>query len=399
MTSASAPIRSGPPGRQLLGLVISQALGAFNDNAWKQIAVLLTASAAASFEATMRQAALAQATLLLPLVLFNLPGGALADRLSKRTVLVALKVVEVALMAVAGLALIANPAGGNAALLVLGLLGVQAALSSPSKYGILPEILPHESLSVGNGLLEMWGNLAIILGTVAGGLILELSGARTWLGALSLTVVAACGLAAALTIPRVPAARPERRLSETLGIGWTAIRTDRIMRLATVGQILIWSIASLIPAAVLSHSLATLGLPRWQTGFPLAALGLGIGLGSMAAGKLSAAKVEYGLVPLGAIGLFLSTLVFGLITPGFALTMVLMALVGVSGGLVLVPLNALIQWRAPEDRRGSVISVVTVLVNVGMLAGSVLAFLLAATGIGSASLFLGVAIALGLGTV
>jgi acyl-[acyl-carrier-protein]-phospholipid O-acyltransferase/long-chain-fatty-acid--[acyl-carrier-protein] ligase len=379
--------------------VIASSLGAFNDNAWKQVVVLLAADAAASFEASMRQAALAQVILLVPLILFNLPGGALADRLSKRTVILDLKAVEVILMILGTIVLFAIPSGGWPAMAVLGLLGIQAALFSPSKYGILPEILPHERLSSGNGLLEMWTNLAIIGGTVAAGMILFLAGGRSWLGGLALTGSALGGLLAALTIPRVRAARPQGLLGETLGMGWSAIRSDRVLRLSITGQVVVWTVASLIPAAVLTHAIRTLELPKWETGFPLAAIGVGIGIGSVAAGRLSGAKVEYGLVPLGAIGLTLGTLLFGLFTPGFGLTMVLMTLIGTAAGLVFVPLNALIQWRAPEDRRGSVIAVANMLVNGGMLAGSLLAFVLATAGFRAGGVFLGAAAVLGLGTI
>jgi acyl-[acyl-carrier-protein]-phospholipid O-acyltransferase/long-chain-fatty-acid--[acyl-carrier-protein] ligase len=379
--------------------LIAQGLGAFNDNAWKQVVALLAMVTAASFEASMRQAALAQVILLVPLIIFNLPGGALADRLSKRTVIVGLKFVELVLMLLATAALVANPVGGWPAMAILGLLGVQAALFSPSKYGILPEILPHEKLSSGNGLLEMWANLAIIGGTVAAGVILDLSGGRSWLGGLALAGVAGCGLLASLAVPHVPAARPQGRLGETLGLGWSAIRSDRILRLAITGQIFVWTIASLIPAAVLTHSIKTLELPKWETGFPLAAIGIGIGIGSVLAGRLSAAKVEYGLVPLGALGLTLSTLIFGLFTPGFTATMMLMTFVGIAAGLVFVPLNALVQWRAPQDRRGSVIAVANMLVNGGMLAGSLLAFALATAGFKAGGVFLGAAVVLGLGTL
>ena len=143
-----------------------------------------------------------------------------------------MKVLELVLMVLGTGMLFLNPAGGFPALVILGLLGVQAALFSPSKYGILPEILPHEQLSSGNGLMEMWTNLAIIGGTVAGGVIVYFTGGRTWLGGMLLAAVSALGLIAALGIPRVPVARSEGGLADTLKLAWSAIRADRILRLA-----------------------------------------------------------------------------------------------------------------------------------------------------------------------
>ena len=215
--------------------------------------------------------------LLIPLIIFNLPGGVLADRLSKRNVLLAMKALELVLMLLGTAVLFLNPAGGIPALLILGLLGVQAALFSPSKYGILPEILPHEKLSSGNGLMEMWTNLAIIGGTVAGGIIVSVTGARAWLGGMLLAAVSATGLIAALGIPRVPVARSEGGLAETFKLAWSAVRADRILRLAILGQVIVWSIASLVPAPVLAYAMKTLELPEWMSGFPLAAIGIGMG--------------------------------------------------------------------------------------------------------------------------
>ena len=103
--------------------------------------------------------------------------GVFSDRFSKRSVIVVMKAVEVVLMGLGTLALFVNPEGGLLPLLVLGAMAVQSALFSPAKYGILPELLPHERLSVGNGQLELWTFLAIIGGTAMGGILLQVTGA------------------------------------------------------------------------------------------------------------------------------------------------------------------------------------------------------------------------------
>ena len=166
-----------------------------------------------------------------------------------------------------------------------------------------------------------------------------------------------------------------------------------------MGQVIVWSIASLVPAPVLAYSMKTLHLANWMSGIPFAAIGIGIGVGSLAAGRLSAAKVEYGLVPLGAMGLTLSTLAFAVIGPGRVGTILLMGLMGFSAGLVFVPLAALIQWKSPEDRRGAVIAFGSMLVNVGMLLGSVVAMLLATGGLSARATFLGASVVLAAGTI
>ncbi|HKQ61504.1 MAG TPA: MFS transporter, partial [Candidatus Polarisedimenticolaceae bacterium] len=168
------------------GLLVAQFLGAFNDNAWKLIVALLSirvveqqlgASGPAFEAASQSQTTLAFVVFTLPLVIFSLPAGLLADRFSKRSVIVAMKALEVVLMACGAAALWLAPEGRVAPLVVLGLMGLQAALFSPAKYGILPELLSHERLSAGNAQLEMWTFLAIVAGTGAGGALLAAAGA------------------------------------------------------------------------------------------------------------------------------------------------------------------------------------------------------------------------------
>ncbi|MDH5669963.1 MAG: MFS transporter, partial [Nitrospira sp.] len=170
--------------------MIAQFIGAFNDNAWKLMIALLairqvTAAVGPSgpeFEAASQtQTTIAFVVFNLPLMLFSVVAGVLSDRLSKRTVIVAFKIVEVMLMGAGTVALWNDPTGGWPALVVLGAMGIQSAFFSPAKYGILPELLPYEQLSMGNGLLKMWTFLAIIAGTTAGGLFLGLSSASPWL--------------------------------------------------------------------------------------------------------------------------------------------------------------------------------------------------------------------------
>ncbi|WP_406694155.1 AMP-binding protein [Singulisphaera sp. Ch08] len=131
----------------------------------------------------------------------------------------------------------------------------------------------------------------------------------------------------------------------------------------------------------------------------MAMVGIGIGIGSVLAGKISAAKVEYGLLPLGALGLTATTLTFGTIMPGLAGTLVLMALNGLFCGLLFVPLNALLQWRAPAEGRGAVISLANVLVYGGMILGTALAWELADLGITARGTFLGASVALAISSL
>ena len=364
----------------LTNLLVTQFFGAFNDNAWKLIVTFLSiralGAAFAGTESEFQEASQLQTTwafcvLTLPLMLFSLPAGLLADRVSKRQVMIWMKFAEVVLMVFATLSLIAFSENMLAPLIILGLMGAQSALFSPAKYGILPEILPHTRLSSGNALLEMWTFLAIILGTATAGVLLDVSGTQVWVVGVVLSLFALTGLIFAFGIPKVPAARSEGHLIETLRSAWTTIRAERVLGLAVAGSSVYWTIASLLGQDVLVYAKTVLDLSDAKSGFPLGVFGLGVGVGSILAGKLSGAKVEYGLIPLGAILMATISLLLALLSPQFYGLLVLMAFLGVASGFIVVPLNALIQWRSPADRRGAVIALSNVFVFSGIFVGSV----------------------------
>ncbi len=392
----------------LRGLLIAQFFGAFNDNAWKLIVALLAIRSIAAHvgpqgpaleAASQAQTTIAFAVFTLPLMLFSLPAGVLADRLSKRSVIIMLKAVEVLLMAAGSAALLINPSGGLLPLCVLGLMGVHSAVFSPAKYGILPEILPHGELSWGNGLLEMWTFLAIIGGTYAGGLLLDLAGPGSWKAGLVLTLLAGMGFAASWAVPRVQPARSEGGLTATVKSAWGAMRDDRVLNLTVRGSVFFWAIASLVGQDILVYAKAILGLRDALTGLPLTLLAAGIGGGSILAGKLSASKVEYGLLPLGGIGLTAFLLLLGILAPGLSGTLLLMPLLGIASGLIVVPLNALIQWRSPTDQRGAVIALANTFVFGGILAGSLGAEVLSRLGLSAAGILVAASLATLAGSV
>ncbi|MSR62495.1 MAG: MFS transporter [Planctomycetes bacterium] len=359
------------------GLFVAQFLGAFNDCAFKLLVPLL---ALRSFEQTLSgpeldragQLLTAKAFLIfqLPLIVCSLPAGALADRLSKRTLILAVKGLEVALM-VAGCALLAlDGRGGGALFFLLAGLGVHSALFAPAKYGILPELVAHDRLSASNGLLEMWTMVAIITGTAAGGWLLGTSGAQTWHAGAAFSALAVAGLLAALAIPRVPAAGAPKPVRVAVREGWSAIRSGRVLRLAILGSVFFWLIASALGQIMIAHAKTGLGLSEAMSGVPLAAIGVGLACGALLAARLSGDKVELGLVPLGGLGLTLAVVLLGGLFPGAVGTVVILFGLGLASGLIVVPLNALIQWHAPAERRGSVLGLSNVLIYTGMLAGT-----------------------------
>ena len=349
--------------------------------------------------ASQMQTTIAFVVFNLPLMLFSIVAGVLSDRLSKRTVILTLKMVEVLLMSAGTVALWMDPTGGWPALVVLGAMGIQSAFFSPAKYGILPELLSYEQLSMGNGLLKMWTFLAIIAGTTAGGLFLGLSSASPWLAGLMLTLLSGVGFVAAWTIPHVPPSRSEGGVGATLSMAWSAVRADRLLQIAIGINILFWTIASLFGQDMLIYAKSRLALSDELSGLPLAVLGIGIGVGAVLAGRLSASKIEIGLIPPGCIGLTIGLLALGLIPPSLTGALTMMALLGVASGLINVPINALIQWRTPADRRGAVIALGNTFMFGGILLGSLGAGVLSQLGLSAGNIFLACAAMSLIGTV
>ncbi len=379
----------------LRGLLIAQFFGAFNDNAWKLMVALLAIKQIASthelaqstFEvASQTQTTQAFVIFTLPLMVVSAFAGVFSDRFSKRTVIVTMKALEVLLMVAGTAALFFNPQGGTLPLLVLAAMGAQSAIFSPSKYGILPELLTHQRLSWGNGQLELWTFAAIIGGTALAGPLLDLSGPTPWVAGFVLIIFSACGLWASLLIPSVPRARPDGGVRETWQGALEAFRSDRVLALGILGAVAFWTLASLVGQDVLIYAKAVLQLSDTYSGLPLAAFGIGVGIGSLLAGKLSATKVELGYLPLGGIGITFSLVTLGQLTPGLAGTLFGMICLGLSSGFVVVPLNALIQWRAPADRRGAVIAFSNTLVFGGVLLGSIGSGILANLGFNASTI-------------
>lgn len=370
----------------LIGLLTSQFFGAFNDNAWKLIVFTLATRPLlgdADFELSSQTiATLSMLVFLLPMMLFSIPAGTLADRFCKRRVMIGSKLLEVALMAAAAFSLYTDPQHLWIPFILLGGMGLQSAFFGPSKYGILPEILPEEKLSKGNGLLEMWTMIAIIAGTGMGPALLAADdfGAKphlTWVGAGLLALLALVGFAASFAVPRgkVSSAATPNTWKGMLG-AWKAIRADNALYLAFLGSVIYWSVISLLGQNVLVYAKSlVIGLEKgevWQ-GLPPAAYGLGITLGAFFASRVSGARIELGLIPLGAIGFSASSLLLGILQPEMGGTVAILIVMGISSGLVIVPLHTLIQSRAQPGQRGAIIALGNFVDIGGMMAGSLFA--------------------------
>ncbi|HEV2388175.1 MAG TPA: acyl-[ACP]--phospholipid O-acyltransferase [Candidatus Acidoferrales bacterium] len=368
-TTANEPAGSGSWRRGFWSLIAVQFQGAFSDNFLRWVVGFLVL--AMGLEQARRDRLFVLVVPLLfsiPFLLFSMAGGYLADRYSKRLVTIGTKAMEIAVAWVA----LAGLARGSLALefTAIFLISTQAALFGPSKYGLLPELLPEKRLSWGNGILELGTFLAVITGTLAAGLADKpLRGREYWAGVI-LIALAIAGLGLSLGISRVPAARPKARfranplgdLLEQIGI----IRKDRVLALAVLGNIYFWFLGSLLLINVVLYAQDILRAPAEQSSLLLAVISLGIGAGSLAAGYLSGGKIEYGLVPLGVLGISAITVVLSVRGLGFPAVASLLAGLGFFAGFFAVPVNALIQHRPRPEEKGGIIAAANLLSFVGI---------------------------------
>src|SRR5919108_274998 len=385
MASSPAPISSPHPlaiterswRRSFWSLIATQFQGAFSDNALKNLVIALILGMGLPAGQRDRLLPIVGALFAAPFILFSMFGGFLADRFSKRSITVSVKLFELGIMGVALAGLLGSR---NLFLLAVFLMGVHSALFGPSKYGLLPELLPRDRLSWGNGVLELGTFLAIIFGTATGPLLAQIfRGRQQWSGVLLISL-AAVGLITSLGIARIPAANPARRfrinfLAELLAEIRYA-HADRELWLALLGNTHFFFIAALLQLNLFVFGSDVLHLDEIHIGHTQVALALGIGFGSLAAGYLSGGKIEYGLVPLGSVGMTLIALMLALPGPHYTAVMALLAALGFFAGFFIVPVSALLQHRPDEKRKGTLLAAANLLSFVGVFAASVFYYLL-----------------------
>ena len=334
--------------RGFWSLIVTQFQGAFSDNVVKNLVVFVTLFGANLTLAEKNSCGESIAALFaLPFILFSMAGGFLADRFSKRSVMLGVKVFEllIMLLVLAGL----WTWNKNLLLACVFLLGTHSAIFGPAKYGSLPELVPDAKLSWGNGILELGTFMAIILGTVAAAVMAQGFHGRQWLSGFILIALAIAGFISCLGITKIPAANPSKKFNANFPAEiWRqvrAMRGDRPLWLALLGNSYFSFLGMLLLLNLFFYGSETLRVDETHIGLLNVALALGIGLGSLAAGYLSGGKIEYGLVPFGALGLFVCAALLGLSSVSVAGSLALLALLGFAGGFFIVPIAALLQHR------------------------------------------------------
>jgi acyl-[acyl-carrier-protein]-phospholipid O-acyltransferase/long-chain-fatty-acid--[acyl-carrier-protein] ligase len=368
------------------GIVIAQFTGAFNDNAFRWFLIGLATKDVSDENVKARIIALSASLFLIPYLLVSMHAGSLADRFSKRKVLMVSKAAEAAIMALIAFAFLGTEGGEVTEVsrfaylfVLLFLLGIQAAYYSPAKFGALPEILPEKRLSWGNGVLELTGFIAIISGTACGPALLPL---HHFVAPLVFSTVALIGLAATWFVPRVPPASPDRKvrinpLHDLLEHGGRLL-ANRLLFLTLLGVVYIWSLGLLFQLNVAVYAEKNLGLVPEQLGYPMATVALGVGVGCMLAGYLSGRTIEIGLVPLGAAGTALCSVALYLTSGSWWPSFAVFLFLGLFAGFFIVPTHAFLQEESADEDKGGIWAATNFLQTLGMLCAAGVFYILQA---------------------
>jgi len=377
--------------RRFLPFFGAQAFGAFNDNIYKNVLVIVATYHAASYTQLDPELLtnMAGGLFILPYVLFSGIAGQLADRFDKALVLKVVKAAEIVIMTIAALGFAAHSI--EVLLSALFLMGVHSTFFAPAKYGLLPEVLQETELVGGNALVEMGTFLAILLGTLAAGL-LAAEGSNGAI-ATALIGVAAIGFTVSLAIPALRPAAPDLRIDwRPWTSTWDNIRAARESRAvfqSILGISWFWFYGALVLAQLPLFAKNVLGGSEQIVTLLLVLFSAGIGVGSLLCERLSGRKVEIGLVPFGSIGLtaFAVDLYFAVpdAPPGIGLSaaqfialpgswrvLIDLGLIGVFGGFFIVPLYALVQQRARREVMSRIIGANNILNAVFMVVAAAL---------------------------
>jgi MFS family permease len=389
------------------GMNLTQFFGAFNDNLFKQLVLLICVNYAG--DGTDYQT-YAQGLFALPFVLFSGFAGFLADRLSKQRIVVSMKLAEIAVMTAGFFAFHATFGRLAWMFCVVFLMGTHSAFFGPSKYGILPELFRERDLPRVNGMIQMTTFLAIICGAALAGFIKEWFGHQLWLGSAMCIVIAVIGTLTSLFVRRTPIARPGLPLTPSAlfvsGETLRMFRKDRPLFHVLLIASLFWFLGGVIQPAVNAFGKIQVGYGDARTSVMVVCMAIGIMCGCIWAGNASRGRIRFGLVTLGAWGIvaclaglaFLGDIQDSMLSTGApaaataaqsaiepeSFAAVLMPLgtfewiarallvgVGLFAGFFYVPLAVFMQVRPPAEMKGRMIGAMNLANWIGILLAAV----------------------------
>ncbi len=397
--------------KRFLPFFVTQFFGAFNDNVFKNALIILIAFQGTQLIDTSADLLIniAAALFILPFFLFSASAGQWIDKHEKSKSIRAIKLLEIVIMSIAAYAFIQ----GYIILLIalLFLMGTQSAFFGPAKYSYIPQHLKVIELIEGNALVQMGTFVAILLGTILGGVMIGAEQGRQYV-AFAIVAFAVAGYLSSRYIPVTPS------LNESIKINWNVfaetcrnikfLKSNRTVFLSILGVSWFWFLGATYLVQLPNYTKTTLGGDEQVVTFLLTLFTLGIGSGSLLCNWFSGKKIEIGLVPFGSIGLT----VFGIdlyfsqpeVVPAMTIGLVEflsldnlrlvfdVVIIGFFGGLYIVPLMALVQQRSDPEHLSRVIAGNNIINALLMVFSAIVAIAVLSMGYSIAQLFLLVAI-------
>jgi 1-acyl-sn-glycerol-3-phosphate acyltransferase len=394
--------------RRFLPFFCTQFLGAFNDNVYKNALIIMLAFHAAALTemSSGTLVNLCAGLFILPFFLFSATAGQLADKYDKSRIIRYVKLFEIGIMVVGAAGFLLQ----NLMLLIgaLFLLGLHSTIFGPVKYSILPQHLEIKELVGGNGLVEMGTFLAILLGTVLGGVLISQENSAV-LVSVAVIAIACAGYLVSRAVPGAPAAAPDLKINwNPITETWANLKFTRgnhSVFLSVLGISWFWFYGATLLAQFPNYCKDVLGGNEHVATVMLTTFSIGVGTGSLLCERLSGHKVEIGLVPFGSIGLTLFALDLYFASPTAVVEHAIGAtqflsqpanwrilfdliMIGVFGGFYIVPLYALIQSRAERSHQSRIIAGNNILNAMFMVGSAAMSIVLLKAGVTIPQLFL-----------
>ncbi len=367
----------GPRVSSFTFLNATQFLAALNDNIYKLLIIYFFIQVE-GIENSHRILATTGAIFVLPFLLFSASSGLLADRFSKRNIIVLTKVLEFLTLTLGVLAFYYESKIG--AYSVLFLMATLSAIFGPSKYSILPELVASEKITKANGLMTSFTFLAIILGTFTASFLLDITQRNFIFAALCTTFLAFIAMVASFCIEYTPPSGSSKQFNIFfLGEIFATLKhvaTYPSLLTAVFGSAFFLFLGSFGQLNMIPFAVQSLHLSDVQGGYLFLLMALGIGTGSIVSGKISGNTIELGLVPLASLGVAICCYFMDFFSNSLSAVIPLVTLLGLFGGIYQIPLDSYIQVSSPHTSRGQIVAATNFLSFFGVLCASGLVYLI-----------------------
>ena len=348
--------------RGLVSLLVAQFMGAANDNILKTLLSIAVVRGMCEGKLGEGGQGLIALCLFVPFIIFSGWAGPLSDKFSKRTIAVSMKCIEVPLALLGGLGFVTGNFWLTAVSMIL--LATQSTFFAPSKYGMIPEIVDERDVSEANGLLNMFTNIAVIMGMLIAGILSDSINIKQeednalWFPAVAMVGVSVIGLVAIFWLPKLSAVNPNRTLPIN-GFASYAASLKEMSKTPLLRAAIAWAnfyFIATIALLIVTELGVLLNVSDSIISYLLAGLGVSVGIGSLTAGFISKGHINIRISRYSAFAMVIALFLLGIMPPSLLLMSIGLFLVGITAGMYAVPIQSLLQVLSVPERRGQILA-------------------------------------------